>query len=33
MMNIKMEILLMPCMIFRLKEDGSSAGRAFQNVI
>lgn len=28
-----MEILLMPCITFRLKDDGSSAGRGFQKVI
>jgi hypothetical protein len=28
-----MEILLMPCITFRLKDDGSSAGRGFQNTM
>lgn len=31
--NIKIEILLIPCIIFRLKDDGSSAGRGFQKVM
>ncbi|MCU0441260.1 MAG: hypothetical protein MUE96_02590 [Bacteroidia bacterium] len=30
--NMMMEILLMPCIIFKLKDDGSSAGRGFQKV-
>lgn len=31
--NNKMEILLIPCITFRLKDDGSSVGRGFQKRI
>ena len=30
---MKIEILLIPCIIFKLKDDGSSAARGFQNAM